>query len=61
MAIFEKEVRKESVQELVKAEKAEMPHHSELFMDVYDEPLPTLLEQQAELKAHMERNPAHFK
>jgi len=60
-AQFEKDVRKEAVQELVKAEKADMPHHSELFLDVYDEPLPELIKQQAELAAHMERHPEQFK
>jgi len=59
-AVFEKETRKEAVTELVKAEKAEMPHHSELFNDVYDTPPAHLLEQQAELNAHMARHKVEY-
>jgi 2-oxoisovalerate dehydrogenase E1 component alpha subunit len=57
---FEKDVRAEAVRELVKAEKEDFPHHSELFNDVYDT-IPThLREQQDSLKEHMERHPEHY-
>lgn len=59
-ATFEKETRSEAVSELVKAEKQDMPHHSELFNDVYDTIPPHLLHQQQELDAHMKRHPQHF-
>lgn len=44
----------------MRAEKEEMPHHSELFNDVYDQLPSHLQEQQAELTAHMQRHPQHF-
>jgi len=57
---FQKDVRKESITELVKAEKADGPPVDTMFEDVYDV-LPThLQEQQAELRAHMARWPEQF-
>ena len=44
----------------VKAEKADLPHHSELFNDVYDQLPKHLREQQEELAEHMARHPQHF-
>jgi len=57
---FQKDIRKESITELVKAEKADGPPVDTMFEDVYDV-LPThLQEQQAELRAHMARWPEQF-
>lgn len=59
-AQFTKDTRSEAVRELVKAEKEDFPHHSELFNDVYDVIPQHLLEQQQELDAHMKRHPKYF-
>ena len=50
IAVLEKDLQKECVQALVAAEKAEPPHHSELFNDVYDVLPEALLVRNASLE-----------
>lgn len=59
-ATFEKDVKRDAVRELVAAEKADPPHHSGMFDDVYDAIPWHLAEQQEELTAHMARHPKEY-
>ena len=49
------EYRKRAITALNDAERVEQPHPKHLFTDVFDELPPHLQEQQAELKAHLQK------
>jgi 2-oxoisovalerate dehydrogenase E1 component alpha subunit len=53
-----REVARKQVRESLKrASEEKLPAISELFTDVYDAPHPDLIEQEAELEAHLKRHP----
>lgn len=55
-ALFQTE-RKAVLKAMVTAEQKEKPPRSELFTDVYDEILPHLAKQQADMEAHVAKYP----